>query len=148
MSLRIQLQEDQKTALKCGDKRRLGVLRLMLAGVKQIEVDERKELSDQEVLAVLEKMTKQRRDSARQFRDAGRQELVDQEEFELSVIAEYLPEQLSESEVSQMIDQAIIDTGASSMKDMGSLMAGLKEKLQGRADMGAVSKLIRLRLQD
>jgi hypothetical protein len=144
--LRIQLQDEMKAAMKSGDKRRLGIIRLILAAIKQREVDERIELDDTQVLLVLDKMVKQRRDSVEQFEKAGRTELADQEKFEIGVIQEYLPAQLSEDEISTLITEAITATGAESMKDMGKVMGMLKPKLQGRADMGAVSGLIKQNL--
>ena len=144
--LRIQLQDEMKAAMKSGDKRRLGIIRLILAAIKQREVDERIELDDTQVLLVLDKMVKQRRDSVEQFEKAGRTELADQEKFEIGVIQEYLPAQLSEDEISALIAEAITATGAKSMKDMGKVMGMLKPKLQGRADMGAVSGLIKQNL--
>ena len=135
-----------KAAMKSGDKRRLGIIRLILAAIKQREVDERIELDDTQVLLVLDKMVKQRRDSVEQFEKAGRTELADQEKFEIGVIQEYLPAQLSEDEISALITEAITATGAESMKDMGKVMGMLKPKLQGRADMGAVSGLIKQNL--
>lgn len=135
-----------KAAMKSGDKRRLGIIRLIRAAIKQREVDERIELDDTQVLLVLDKMVKQRRDSVEQFEKAGRTELADQEKFEIGVIQEYLPAQLSEDEISTLITEAITATGAESMKDMGKVMGMLKPKLQGRADMGAVSGLIKQNL--
>ena len=144
--LRTQLQDEMKAAMKSGDKPRLGIIRLILAAIKQREVDERIELDDAQVLAVLDKMVKQRRDSVEQFEKAGRTELADQEKFEIGVIQEYLPAQLGEDEISTLITEAIAATGAQSMKDMGKVMGILKPKLQGRADMGAVSGLIKQNL--
>ena len=144
--LRIQLQDEMKAAMKSGDKPRLGIIRLILAAIKQREVDERIELDDAQVLTVLDKMVKQRRDSVEQFEKAGRTELADQEKFEIGVIQEYLPAQLGEDEISALITEAITATGAQSMKDMGKVMGILKPKLQGRADMGAVSGLIKQNL--
>lgn len=135
-----------KAAMKSGDKRRLSTIRLILAAIKQREVDERIELDDAQVLLVLDKMVKQRRDSVEQFEKAGRTELADQEKFEIGIIQEYLPAQLSEDEISAMITEAITATGAESMKDMGKVMGMLKPKLQGRADMGAVGGLIKQNL--
>jgi len=132
-----------KSAMKSGDKRKLGVIRLLMAAIKQREVDERIELDDEQVLAVLDKMVKQRRDSLTQFEQAGRDELADQEKFEIEVLQEYLPEALSEDEISSLIKQAIADAGAESMRDMGKVMGQLKPKLQGRADMGAVSAMVK-----
>lgn len=144
--LRNQLQDEMKAALKAGDKKRLGVIRLILAAIKQREVDERIELDDQQVLVVLDKMVKQRRDSVSQYEQAGRTELADQENFEISIIQEYLPQPLGEDEIASMIAEAISATGAESMKDMGKVMGMLKSQLQGRADMGAVSGLIKQKL--
>ena len=135
-----------KAAMKGGEKAKLGVIRLILAAIKQKEVDERIELNDEQVLAILDKMVKQRRDSITQYEDAGRTELADQEKFEITVIQAYLPEQLGEAEILAMIDDAIASTGASSMKDMGKLMGVLKPKLQGRADMGQASALVKQKL--
>ena len=144
--LKQQIQEDMKAAMKGGDKPKLGVIRLILAAIKQKEVDERIELTDEQVLAILDKMVKQRRDSITQYEDAGRTELADQEKFEITVIQAYLPEQLGEDEILAMIDEAVATTGASSMKDMGKLMGILKPKLQGRADMGQASALVKQKL--
>ena len=144
--LKQQIQGDMKTAMKSGDKPRLGVIRLMRAAVKQREIDERIELDDEQVLLTLDKMVKQRRDSIQQFEKADRQELADQEKFEIGIIQEFLPAQLGEDEISAMIAEAISATGAQSMKDMGKVMGMLRPKLQGRADMGAVSGLIKQKL--
>jgi hypothetical protein len=146
MSLKETLQQDMKTAMRAGDKRRLGVIRLINAAVKQREVDERIELDDTQVTAVLDKMAKQRRESIEQYEKAGRDDLAEQENFELGVLQDYLPEQLSESEIDQLIDTAIEATGAASIKDMGKVMGQLKPQLAGRADMGAVSARIKSRL--
>lgn len=135
-----------KDAMRAGDKPRLGVIRLILAAVKQIEVDERIELDDDRMLVVLDKMLKQRRESIKQFDDAGRDDLSTKEHFEAGVIQQYLPAQLSEDEVGGLIDAAIEQTGAASMKEMGKVMGVLKPQLQGRADMSAVSQQIRARL--
>ncbi len=146
MSVKDRLQQDMKDAMRGGDKRRLGVIRLILAAVKQREVDERIELDDEQMLTVLDKMAKQRRESMDQYARAGRDDLVDQENFELEVLKAYLPEQLSDTEVDTMIGEAIQNTGAASMKDMGKVMGELRSKLQGRADMSAVSARIKARL--
>lgn len=135
-----------KTAMKAGDKRRLGAVRLILAAVKQKEVDERKELTDPEVLAVLEKMLKQRRDSISQYEQAGRTDLAEQEAFEVGVIQGYLPAALGDAEIAALIEEAIAATGAKAMADMGKVMAIVKPKIQGRADMGAVSARVKQRL--
>ena len=146
MSLKETLQQDMKTAMRAGDKRRLGVIRLINAAIKQREVDERIELDDAQVTAVLDKMAKQRRESIEQYRKAGRDDLAEQENFELDVLQAYLPEQLSEAEIDALIEEAIAATGASGMKDMGKVMGQLKARLAGRADMGAVSGKIKARL--
>lgn len=135
-----------KTAMKAGDKRRLGAVRLILASVKQREVDERKELNDPEVLAVLEKMLKQRRDSISQYEQAGRTDLAEQEAFEVGVIQGYMPAALGDAEIAALIEEAIAATGAKAMADMGKVMAIVKPKIQGRADMGAVSARVKQRL--
>ena len=146
MPLKDKLQQDMKDALRGGDKRSLGVIRLILAAIKQREVDERIALDDAQVTSVLDKMAKQRRDSLEQYEKAGRHDLAEQETFELELLKAYLPTQLAEAEVDALIDDAIQTTGASSMKDMGKVMGQLKNKLQGRADMGAVSARIKARL--
>jgi uncharacterized protein YqeY len=146
MSLKDRIQQDMKDSMRAGNKSRLGVIRLILAGIKQKEVDERIELDDAQVTTVLDKMAKQRRESISQFEKAGRNDLVDQEAAELQIIQEFLPEQLGEAEINALIDAAMEQTGASSIKDMGKVMGQLKPKLQGRADMGAVSALIKARL--
>lgn len=135
-----------KTAMKAGDKPRLGVIRLILSAIKQIEVDERRELSEADILAVLDKMTRQRRESATQYEQAGRDDLLEQENYEITVLKDFLPAALSDDEIDSMIEQAIASTGASSVKDMGKVMGQLKPQLQGRADMGAVSGKIKARL--
>ncbi|WP_456416462.1 GatB/YqeY domain-containing protein [Thiolapillus sp.] len=145
-ALKQRITDDMKAAMKGGDKSRLGVIRLILAAIKQIEVDERIALDDARVLSVLDKMVKQRRDSIAQYENAGRTELADQEKFEIGIIQEYLPQQLSDDEISALIDEAMAATGAASMKDMGKIMGMLKPKLQGRADMGAVSARIKQKL--
>jgi uncharacterized protein len=144
--LKLQIQSDMKTAMKAGDKTRLGVIRLILAAIKQREIDERIELDDTQVLAVLDKMLKQRRDSIEQYSGAGREDLAEVERFEVEVIQSYLPQALTEEEVSACIDAAIQSTQASAMSDMGKVMAVLKAQVQGRADMGAVSARVKQRL--
>jgi uncharacterized protein YqeY len=146
VSIKESLQQDMKEAMRGGDKRRLGVIRLILAAVKQREVDERIELDDAQLTAVLDKMAKQRRESIEQYQNAGRDDLAEQEMFELDVVKSYLPEQLGEAEIEAMIEETIQATGADSMKDMGKVMGQLKPRLQGRADMGAVSGKIKARL--
>lgn len=146
MSLKLQITDDVKTAMRAKDKPKLSVLRLITAAIKQIEVDQRIELDDAHVITVLEKMLKQRKDSISQFESAGREDLKDIEVFEVSIIQTYMPEQLSDADITGMIEQAIADSGASSMKDMGKVMGQLKSKLSGRADMGNVSKIIKSKL--
>ena len=138
MSLKERIQQDVKDAMRAKDKPRLGTIRLITAAIKQREVDERIELDDTQVLVVLDKMCKQRRESITQFEQAGRDDLAAKEKAELELIQQYLPEQLGEAEINELINAAMEQTGASSMKDMGKVMGQLKPKLQGRADMGAV----------
>jgi len=134
---------DMKTAMKAGEKPRLGTIRLITAAIKQVEVDERRELSDDDILAILNRMVKQRRDSISQYQKANRQDLADQEIFELDLIQTYLPAQLSDADIEQAIANAIKDSGATSMRDMGKVMGLLNAKLQGRADMSKVSGLVK-----
>lgn len=145
-ALKQRLTDDMKQAMRDRDKPRLGVVRLALAAIKQREVDERIDLDDTQVLVVLDKMVKQRRDSIQQFEAAGRQELADQESFEITVLQDYLPTALSDAEIDELIHQAIESSGAESIKDMGKIMGVLKPQVQGRADMGAVSQKIKARL--
>ena len=144
--LKQRLQDEMKATMKSGDKPRLGVIRLILSAVKQIEVDERIELDDARIIAILDKMTKQRRESATQYEQANRKDLLDQEIYEIGILKDYLPEALSDEEVDAMIDEAISATGAASIKDMGKVMGMLKPQMQGKADMGAVSNKIKARL--
>ena len=146
MTLKQQLTEDMKNAMRAGDKHRLGVIRLMLAAIKQREVDERIELDDVQVLATLEKMLKQRKDSVGQFDAAGREDLSAIERAEMVVIETYLPAKLGDEEIDALIDAAIAETGASSPRDMGKVVAAVKEKAAGRVDMGVVSGRIKSRL--
>jgi hypothetical protein len=146
MSLKETLQQDMKAAMRAADKRCLGVIRLINAAIKQREVDERIDLDDSQVIVVLDKMAKQRRESIEQYEKAGREDLAEQEHFELEVLKTYLPEQLDEAEIDAMIAEAIAATGAQSVKDMGKVMGQLKARLAGRADMGAVSGKIKARL--
>ncbi|RFA30140.1 glutamyl-tRNA amidotransferase [Alkalilimnicola ehrlichii] len=145
--LKARINEAVKAAMRAGDKPRLAVLRLITADIKQREVDERVELSDDDVIAVLSKMVKQRRESIAQYEQAGRDELAAQERSEIDVISEFLPQPLTEAEIDTIIDKAIADTGASSIRDMGKVMGAVKPQLQGRADMGAVSGQIKARLE-
>jgi uncharacterized protein len=146
MTLKTRIQDDMKQAMKAGDKERLKVVRMLLAAIKQIEVDKRTEVDDPGVLAVLEKMVKQRRDSISQFQAGNRQDLADIELAEIAVLEKYLPTPLSDAEVDEMISAAIADTGAASVREMGKVMAHLKSSTQGRADMGVVSAKVKARL--
>lgn len=146
MSLKNQLSTDMKTAMKAGEKDRLGVIRLVQAAVKQREVDERIELDDAQVLAVMEKMIKQRRDSVSQYEAANREDLASVERYEIGVIQDYMPPPLGEAELTGIVDQAIADTGAVGPQDMGRVMAAVKAAAGGRADMGQVSALVKKRL--
>lgn len=146
MSLKQQIMEQVKHSMKAGEKDRLKVLRMLTAAIKQREVDERIELGDDDVLAVIEKMVKQRRESIEQYRAGGREELAEIEQAEIEVLAEFLPEPLSEAEIAALIDQAVVETGAAGMADMGKVMAQLKGPMQGRADMKQVSAAVRARL--
>jgi len=146
MSLKNQLTEDMKAAMKGGDKERLGVIRLVNAAIKQREVDERIVLDDSQVLSVLEKMLKQRRDSFSQFQAANRMDLADKEHFEIGVIQAYLPAQLTAAEVDAIIVAAIAESGAAGPKDMGKVMGLVKPKVAGRTDMGKLSELVKARL--
>jgi uncharacterized protein YqeY len=146
MSLKGQIQEDIKTAMKAGDKDRLKVLRLVSAAIKQVEVDERKELDDVAVLGILNKMVKQRRDSITQYTDGNRQDLADIEAAEIVVIETYLPTKLSDDELEEMIDEAIAQSGAENIRDMGKVMGMIKTKAAGRADMGTVGAMVKKRL--
>jgi hypothetical protein len=145
-TLRDSVTAAMKAAMKARDKERLGTIRLIQAEFKRIEVDERIEIDDARALAVLDKMIKQRRDSADQYSNAGRDELAAQENFEIGVIQEFLPAQLSEAELTAMVDAAIAASGATGMQAMGAIMGQLKPQLQGRADIGAVSQLVKARL--
>lgn len=146
MSLKDQLKDQQKLAMLARDKARLGAIRLLMAEIKQREVDARIELNDEDILAVVTKMVKQRRDSISQFEAAGRQDLADKESAEIVVLQEFLPQQLNADEIAALIEQAITESGAAVMADMGKVMAVLKPKIQGRADVGAVSAQVKTRL--
>ena len=146
MLLRARVVEDMKTAMRAKDAPRLSAIRLLLSSLKQREVDERIELTDTDVLAIVEKMIKQRRDSIEQFEKGARQDLADKEQFEISVLQGYLPAAMSAAEVDATVNEAISSTGAKLMADMGKVMALLKPKLAGRADMGKVSALVKTKL--
>jgi len=145
-SLKNRINAEMKAAMRAREKERLGAIRLIQSEIKRIEVDERIEVDDGRILAILDKMTKQRRESIRQYEEAGRQDLASQEATEIAVIQEFLPSQLSSDEITSMVIEAISKCGAESMKDMGKVMGLLKPNLQGRADMGEVSKIIKDRL--
>ena len=145
-TIQKQVQEQVKIAMRARDKKRLAALRLISADFKKVEVDERIELTDQRILAILDKMTRQRRDSLSQFKKAGRDDLVEQEQLELDVIDEFMPDQLDSAELEALINEAVAETGAESMRDMGKVMGRLKNQVQGRVDMGVVGTLVKSRL--
>jgi len=146
MPLKDQITEDMKAAMRAKDQPRLSAIRLLLAAMKQKEVDERVELADADVLSIVEKMIKQRRESIAQYESAGRKDLAEGEQFEIGVLSAYLPQQLSEAEVAEAVAAALAESGAAGVKDMGKVMALLKPRLAGRADMGKVSGLVKSRL--
>jgi len=146
MTLKSRITEDMKAAMKAKETQRLSAVRLLLAAVKQREVDERKELSDAEIVSVIEKMIKQRRDSISQFQAANRRDLVEGETFELNLLSGYLPKQLTDAEIAEEVSAAIAQTGAKGVPDMGKVMGVLKGKLAGRADLGKVSALVKAKL--
>lgn len=144
--LKARIVDDTKAAMKARDKARVAALRLINAEIKRLEVDERRELSDEDVLGVLNRMLKQRRDSLEQFEKAGRSDLAAQERFEIELVQEFMPAALSEAEIDALIERAIEQSGAAGMKDMGKVMGALKSEVTGRADMGAVSAKVKARL--
>ena len=146
MSIRQTISDDMKTFMRAKDTARLGAIRLLQASIKQREVDERIELNDDQILAVIQKMLKQRKDSIEAYQQANRQDLIDQEQLEIEVLTKYMPEPLSDEEINQFIEEAIATTEAADMKDMGKVVGVLKSKVAGRADMGEVSKLVRQKL--
>lgn len=146
MSLKAQISEDMKNAMRAKDSARLGAIRLLQSSIKQREVDERIELADQDVIAVIEKMLKQRRDSITAYESANRQDLADVEKFEVSVLQQYLPQPLTDDEVTALLDKVVAETGASGVKDMSKVMATIRPLVVGRADMGKISGLIKTRL--
>jgi uncharacterized protein YqeY len=145
-AIRDSLESAIKDAMRARDKDRLGVLRMASSALKQIEIDERTELDEDRVLAVLDKLVKQRNESIQQYREGGRDDLADKEEAEVAILREFLPQPLSDDEIATLIDEAIAETGASSMQEMGKVMGVLKPKMQGRADMSAVSAKVKERL--
>ncbi len=146
MSLKDSITEDMKSAMKAGDKDRLKVLRLILAAIKQVEIDSRKELDDAAVLGVLDKMVKQRRDSVEQFTKGGRADLAAIEQDEIAVLESYLPAKMDDVELDALVDEVIAATGAKSIRDMGKVMGAIKARAAGRADMGAVGSRVKARL--
>ena len=146
MSLKHQITEDMKTAMRAKDSVRLGAIRLLLAAIKQREVDERIELTDNDVIAVIEKMLKQRRDSIAAYESANRTDLADIEKFEVTVLQAYLPQQLTDNEIKALLEKVIAESGATGMKDMGAVMAAIKPLVAGKADMGKLSGLIKTML--
>ncbi|MES2499795.1 MAG: GatB/YqeY domain-containing protein [Pseudomonadota bacterium] len=146
MMLKAQISEDMKNAMRAKDSVRLGAIRLLLSAIKQREVDERIELQDADVISVIEKMLKQRRDSIAAYESASRTDLADIEKFEVTVLQTYLPQQLTEDEIKIILDQVVTDTGAEGVKDMGKVMAAIKPLVAGKADMGKISGLIKARL--
>ncbi len=145
-TLKSQITEAMKDAMRAKDKGRLGTIRLILADIKRIEVDERIELDDARVLQIMDKMVKQRRDSSKQFKDAERMDLADQEDFEITVIEDFLPTALTEAEIGAIVDAAVEQTGATSMQQMGQVIGLVRPQVQGRGDMGQVSQLVKARL--
>lgn len=146
MSLKLQITEDMKTAMRTKDSARLGAIRLLLAAIKQREVDERIELSDADIISAIEKMLKQRRDSIAAYESANRADLADIEKFEVGVLQSYLPQQLTEAEVAEILERVVVETGAVGIKDMSKVMAAIKPLVSGKADMGKISGLIKTRL--
>ncbi len=146
MSLKTQISEDMKNAMRAKDSARLGTIRLLQAAIKQREVDERVELDDSSIIAVIEKMLKQRRDSIAAYESANRNDLADVEKFEVSVLQTYLPQQLTEEEIKDILEKVVTETGAAGIKDMSKVMAAIKPLVTGRADMGKISGLIKTRL--
>jgi len=146
MSLKTQITEDMKNAMRAKETARLGTIRLLLSAMKQREVDERIELTDADIISVIEKMLKQRRDSIAAYESAQRQDLADIEKFEVSVLQTYLPQQLTENEIKAILEKVVVDTGSAGIKDMGKVMAAIKPLVAGKADMGKVSGFIKARL--
>ncbi|HHG75634.1 MAG TPA: GatB/YqeY domain-containing protein [Persephonella sp.] len=140
------LQEEMKTAMKSGNKDRLSVIRMLISEIKKVQIDRKKELSDDEIIQVLQKYAKQRKESIKQYREAGREDLAQKEEAELKVVQEFLPQPLSEEEIEKIVEQTIAETGASSIKDMGRVMKSVMEKVKGRADGSTVSSIVKKKL--
>ncbi|WP_435100769.1 GatB/YqeY domain-containing protein [Arhodomonas sp. AD133] len=147
-ALKVEITDAVKQAMRAGDKSRVGILRMITAAIKQQEVDSRAELTDADVTAVLSKMVKQRREALEQYEQAGREDLAEKERTELEIIAEFLPQPLTDAEIDGLVEAAVAETGAASVRDMGRVMGVLKPKVQGRADMSAVSARVKARLSD
>jgi len=146
MGLLQTLQEEMKQALKAKDTLKLSVIRMLISEIKKVQIDTKKDLSDEEIIQVIQKYAKQRKESIKQYRDAGREDLAQKEEKELEIVSKFLPKQLSEDEIVKIVEQAIVETGASSMKDMGKVMKIVMEKVKGRADGSVVSKIVKEKL--
>ncbi len=146
MGLLQKLQEEMKTALKSGDKERLSVIRMLISEIKKAQIDAKKELTDDDIINILQKYAKQRKESIKQYKEAGRKDLAEKEELELKIVSEFLPEALSEKEIEKIVEETIKETGASSMKDMGKVMKAVMEKVKGRADGSIVSKIVKEKL--
>ena len=146
MGLFQKLQEEMKSSLKSGDKERLSVIRMLISEIKKAQIDAKRELTDEEIIKILQKYAKQRKESIKQYREAGREDLAQKEEAELKVVSEFLPEALSEEEIEKIVEETIREVGASSMKDMGKVMKSVMEKVKGRADGSIVSKIVKEKL--
>ncbi len=140
------LQDEMKAAMKSGDKERLSTIRMLISEIKKVQIDKKKELSDEEIIEIIQRYAKQRRESIKQYREAGREDLAEKEEKELKIVQEFLPEQLSEEEIEKIVDEVIAETGASSMKDMGKVMKIVMEKVKGRAEGSVVSSIVKKKL--
>ncbi len=140
------LQDEMKAAMKSGDKERLSTIRMLISEIKKVQIDKKKELSDEEIVEILQRYAKQRRESIKQYREAGREDLAEKEERELKIVQEFLPEQLSEEEIEKIVEEVINETGASSMKDMGKVMKAVMEKVKGRAEGSVVSSIVKKKL--
>ncbi len=146
MGLFQKLQEEMKSSLKSGDKERLSVIRMLISEIKKAQIDAKRELTDEEIIKILQKYAKQRKESIKQYREAGREDLAQKEEAELKVVSEFLPEALSEEEIEKIVEETIREVGASSIKDMGKVMKSVMEKVKGRADGSIVSKIVKEKL--
>ncbi len=140
------LQDEMKAAMKSGDKERLSTIRMLISEIKKVQIDKKKELSDEEIVEIIQRYAKQRKESIKQYREAGREDLAEKEEKELKIVQEFLPEQFSEEEIGKIVDEAIAETGASSMKDMGKVMKIVMEKVKGRAEGSVVSSIVKKKL--